>query len=186
MFFKHIAILFFLFLLLFITPQAFAQVIPMESITPSPVLKSNEIEYPLPYPGILPNKPFFILKNLRDKLIEVFTLNPLKKTDFYLLQADKNLSSSIILFDLGEKGMATKVFIKSQKYLEKAIDEEGKAKKLQGNLMELSEKIKQSSRKQTEVANNFYDNLNEKTGEKFKKELDRAADLEKRAEEFRL
>lgn len=186
MFFKQIAVLFFVYLFFFLAPHAFAQMIPMENITPSPVPKPTEIEYPLPHPGILPNKPLFILKNLRDKLLEVFILNPFKKTEFFLLQADKNLSSSITLFDLGEKNMAIKSFVESQKYLKKAIDEEEVAKKTPGNLMELSAKIIQSSKKQTEIANTFYKNSKDEIRTEFKKVLDNANYLEKRADEFRL
>lgn len=183
---KRITVLLFISVFFSIVPQVFAQMIPMDSITPSPIPKSNEIEYPLPYPGILPNKPLFILKDLRDKLLEVFTINPLKKTELYLLQADKNLSSSIVLFDLGKENMALRSFVKSQKYLEKAIDEEEVAKNSPGSLMELSAKITQSSRKQTEIARAFYKDSKDEIKTEFKKVLDNSNYLEKRAGEFRL
>lgn len=183
---KWIIVLLIVFLFSYSPSLVFAQVIPMGSITPSPVPKTTEIEYPLPYPGILPNEPLFILKNLRDKLLEVFTLNSFKKTEFYLLQADKNLSSSIILFDLKEEDMALKTFVKSQGYLEKAIGEEEIARNSPGNLMELSEKIKQSSKKQKELANAFYENSKDEIRAEFKKVLGKAIYLEKSADEFRL
>src|SRR5579883_115828 len=51
-------------------------------------------DYVLPYPGILPDNPFYFLKVLRDRLILFFISNPTKKSSFYLLQSDKRLEAS--------------------------------------------------------------------------------------------
>ncbi len=44
-------------------------------------------EYALPYPGILPDNVLYNLKVFRDKVFEFLIIDPVKKADFYLLQA---------------------------------------------------------------------------------------------------
>ena len=156
----------------------------MENITPSPTQAPKEIEYTLPYPGILPNNPLFIAKTIRDRLQEVFTLNPLRKAEFYLLQADKKLSSSLILFGLGKEDMAEKMLSKSQDYLEKAIDGEETAKNSSESLLELSGKIKQSSKKQSELINGLYEKSKAEIKLKLKEDLEQSKILQKRADQF--
>lgn len=160
--------------------------IPMDSITPTPIPTSTQIDYPLPYPGILPGRPLYIVKAIRDKFWEITTMNAVRKTEFFLLQADKNISAALYLNSLGDRDRAIKSFIKGQNYIEKAIEQENIAKKTSGSVIEISGKIKQASKKQTELIKTF--NLTLKGIEKsdFKKEVERAEKLEKRAEEFRL
>lgn len=67
--------------------------IPKPSVTPTP----QPVEYTLPYPGILPTHPLYMVKLLRDKIIEMLITDPLSKADFYILQADKKLNMSISL-----------------------------------------------------------------------------------------
>ena len=182
--FIRFIILFAVIVLLF-TTKTFSQTLPIDNISPTP-LASGEIEYPLPYHGILPGRPLYLMKMLRDGLLEILTLNPYKKTEFYLHQADKHLSSAITLFDNGEKDKARKCFSKGQDYLERSILEEENAKISHGNLMELSEKIKTSSRKQKEIARRFYVESSGKQKIEFSKELERSENMEKLAEAFRL
>lgn len=174
-----------IFVALIISPaRAFAQVIPTENITPSPIYSPQQIDYPLPYPGILPDKPFFFIKEFRDKIWEITTLNPYKKTEFYLMQADKKLSSALVLFNSDTK-CSEKTAASSLDYLEKAINQEAIAKNSPGNLLELSQKIIQSSIKQTEMIEGLYRNSNGDFKVKFEKDLNRAKNLKKLAEEFR-
>ena len=88
----------FLIILIFLTvvilPQAYAQEsdelmnsvgeipIPTTSLTPS--TQPTIVLYELPYPGILPGSPLYILKVIRDKIIETLTQDSLKKSNFYL------------------------------------------------------------------------------------------------------
>jgi hypothetical protein len=55
-------------------------------------------EYILPYPGMLPTNPLYIVKALRDKFIIFLITDSIKKAEFYLLQSDKHLSSAMYLF----------------------------------------------------------------------------------------
>lgn len=186
MYLKRIVLLVFtLFFLIFPTHSS-AQMIPMDSITPTPIPMPVQIEYPLPYPGILPGGTLYMVKSLRDKILEFTILNPFKKTEFYLLQADKKLSSALVLFNMEEEDRAESSFSKGLDFLEKSINEESVAKNSPGNLMELSEKIKQSAKKQKEIAKDLFNKSNGELRGKYKNHMDRAEKLEKRAEAFRL
>lgn len=74
------------------------------TISPSPVAKQTptQIEYVLPFPGILPTHPLYFLKNLRDKIIELLITDSISKAEFYLLQADKKLNMGVSLKALGK------------------------------------------------------------------------------------
>ena len=66
--------------------------------------KIIQIQYELPYPGILPDNPLYFLKAIRDNVLGFFITDPLKKADYSLLMADKRLQSAkargYTLFDL--------------------------------------------------------------------------------------
>ncbi len=79
-------------------------------------------DYALPYPGILPDHPLYGLKALRDQILDAIIIDPLRKGEFYLLQADKRLNMGIFLTERS-KGVAAEVIIsKGEKYLEKAVN----------------------------------------------------------------
>ena len=67
------------------------------------VSKNKDIEYTLPYPGILPDSPLYFLKTARDKIVSFLISDPLKKAEFNLLAADKRLNSGIFLFNKGKE-----------------------------------------------------------------------------------
>jgi hypothetical protein len=155
--------------------------IPTESITPSPSPAPKMINYELPYPGILPGNPVYSLKAFRDKMVELLTTDPSRKTAFYLLQADKRLAASIILFDSGNPTLGEHTLSKSQNYLEKSIEEAKKAKQLKENVADTVAKIKASSQKQTDEIILILPKQNGETAEKLKEDLKRAEELQKSA-----
>ena len=107
---KKILFAFIFFVVLF-SPRVYAQVTPTESIpiptgstTPTPT--PSEIDYQLPYPGILPGSPLYSLKMVIDRIMELLISDSLKKANFYVLQADKRLGSSLMLFEKKENVLA--------------------------------------------------------------------------------
>lgn len=97
-----------IFISLFGTSQAvFAQadtsamdaISPSMSPTISPIItmENKQIQYDLPYPGLLPDNPIYTLKVMRDKIVEFFISDPAKKADYEMLQADKRINASIYL-----------------------------------------------------------------------------------------
>jgi hypothetical protein len=81
------------------------------------LIQNNTVVYDLPYPGILPDNPLYMLKILRDKLIPILITSPDKKIQFYLLQADKGILSSSILIEKGNYSLADKTLLKAENYM---------------------------------------------------------------------
>ncbi|MDO8460651.1 MAG: DUF5667 domain-containing protein, partial [Nanoarchaeota archaeon] len=133
--------------------------IPTGSLTTSPT--PAVIDYQLPYPGILPGSPLYSLKMVRDRLLELFISDSLKKSNFYLLQADKRLGSSLMLFEKGDKKLAETTLSKGQKYLEKALDKAMEAKKSTKDVGDIFARIKNSATKQRQEI----ESLNKKSKE---------------------
>lgn len=128
------AVIFFLIVLLFafgVGPRAQAK-------TPPPVSAGSEsqsatdggamedetgvvVEYVLPYPGILPDHPLFAIKMLRDWIFERLISDPFRKTEFYILQADKRLSMALAFIDSSKPEGALAAAADAQEFMEKAL-----------------------------------------------------------------
>ena len=82
--------------------HAVTQNIPTPTISLVMPVVTNVItvEYVLPYPGILPTHPLYLLKMMRDQIVEALISDPAKRADFYITQADKKLSMALALSDL--------------------------------------------------------------------------------------
>lgn len=78
--------------------------------------------YILPYPGILPDHPLFFLKKLRDSVIEMLIADQVRKSEFYLLQADKHLNAGIFLYEKGNKDLAIKTITLSSDFMKRSVD----------------------------------------------------------------
>ncbi len=88
----------------------------VEMATPGAMMEegiSKKSEYVLPYPGILQNHPLYFLKEFRDQIIEVLIADPLRKSEFYLLQSDKWIAASDLLIVQEQTDLAEKVLNKS-------------------------------------------------------------------------
>lgn len=70
--------------------------------------------YTLAYPGILPDNPFYKIKVLRDKIIELLTNDPVKKVDFYLLQTDKGFAATDLLVKKNKIELAKETGLKAE------------------------------------------------------------------------
>lgn len=156
---------------------------PTISLAPSP--GPTPVNYDLPYPGILPGAPLFMIKQARDKLTELLPSEPNKKSEFYLLQADKMLAASLILYDRGDKDLALETFDKSQKYLEKSFEKMKEAKKMQKNVMDINAKIMTSSEKQKQEINRLMELENGKNLDELKLNYQKAQELQNKAKSFK-
>src|SRR5690348_4919601 len=58
---------------------------------------SADINYTLPYAGLLPDNPLYIFKAIPDKIVSILISDPKNKAEFDLLQADKRLSAAFAL-----------------------------------------------------------------------------------------
>lgn len=57
------------------------------------------VDYTLPYPGILPNNPLYVIKMIRDRIILLIITDSRKKAEFNLLQADKRIEAAVFLIN---------------------------------------------------------------------------------------
>lgn len=123
---------------------------PMPLPTPTPT-----IDYTLPYPGILPDSPLYTLKMIRDRLILLLTIDPVKKTEKLLLYADKRLGAAQALFEGNKVDLGASTVTKAEKYLEQAVTEYQKAKKTNKDVSLLFQKLNLAVLKHEELLNGF-------------------------------
>lgn len=117
------------FLLLFLTipSSLFARNLNNNISSSSSTIEN--VDYPLAFPGLLPDSPFYFLKTARDKIVSVFIADPLKKAEFNLLTADKRLNMAVYLLDRekSKEELAISTISKGENYFEEAIVEIRKA-----------------------------------------------------------
>lgn len=87
---------------------------PFPSVSPT---VSPSLGYALPYAGILPDHPLYFLKQIRDKILILLTRDPLKKSQLYLVLADKSLVMGELLWEKENYNLSLKTFREGEKYL---------------------------------------------------------------------
>lgn len=107
---------------------------------------AQDTSYQLPYPGILPDSSFYPLKVFRDRIVEFLIADALKKSEFYLLEADKHLNSGIFLFKKGKISLAETTISKGENYLEKSFSKIEEAKNLKLDTASIERKFNTSVR----------------------------------------
>jgi len=109
-------------------------------------------DYTLPYPGILPNHQLYPLKALRDRMLEFFTREPIKKVELYLLYADKRINMARMLAEDKEWLLAEQTASKAEKYLLK-VNQWTEESKAMGHAPEvgLEKRIKKAGTKHKEI-----------------------------------
>ena len=85
------------------------------------VTTATKVEYELPYPGILPDHPLYILKQVRDWILDKLIVDSVKKAEFYILQADKRLNMGVMLAAKGNETLSEQVISKGEKYMNNAL-----------------------------------------------------------------
>ena len=190
---KKTVCIFFIFFFLLSFSLAFAKsdsavaqekmLIQETSVTPSPIEKDKKVEYELPYPGLLPDSPLYSLKAFRDAIIGFLISDPLKKANFYLLQADKRLSAGLSLIENKKNySLAESTISKGENYFEKAIGKVQEAKTQGMDIKDIASRLLTSSKKHQEVIANLIKNADAKTKGSFESLLKRAQGFEKRVE----
>ncbi len=144
--------------LLFILLIPFATYI-MEYV-PVKAVAQEKVLYNLPYPGILPDHPLYIVKIIRDRLLEFGTRDNLKKAELYLLNSDKRFAMAIALSKKGKEKQAIEVASKGEKYFLKIPQLLIDAKKQgSGSSSEFVDTLKLSNAKHKEVLETFLKEL---------------------------
>lgn len=171
---KKIFILLALFL--FCVSPVFAQEEPRE-VTPIP--------YALPYPGLLPDSPFYILKTVRDRITGFLISDTLKKAEFDLALADKRLSTGMYLFKKGKVDLAESVISKGENYFEDALKRAEEARKQGMHIDEVGAAMYDASQKHKEVVQDLAKKAEGEHKEKFAVLEQRVSTLEKKASEIK-
>ena len=145
---RAILFIFALFLLLVSFPS-----ISFAVATTNPVLE-KKLEYLLPFPGILPDHPLYFLKQIRDGILDRLIVDPLRKAEFHVLQADKRLNMGRMLVENGKGTLAEQVISKGENYLERAVSELSEFKST-GRAVPASliDRLMRSTEKHVEVLN---------------------------------
>jgi hypothetical protein len=90
--------------------------------------EEGKVDYYLPYPGILPDHPLYFLKMIRDRIELFFTTQPLKRAEKLLHYADKRIGAAQALVEGNKVRLGMTTATKAEKYLERAINQEEKAR----------------------------------------------------------
>lgn len=128
------------------------------SPTATPTTKT-EVQYYLPYPGILPDHFLYPLKMVRDRIWLWLTTNSLKKVEVLLLFADKRLGAGKFLIEGNKIGYGITTLEKAEKYLERAVFQLEEAKKKGFQVEEVAQKLRNASDKHKEVLENLAQGL---------------------------
>jgi hypothetical protein len=85
-------------------------------------MEISKIEYDLPYPGMLPDHPLYVLKSTRDTLMVFFTRDHMKKAELLLLLSDKYTSMGIALAEEGQWGASAEALQQSEDTFAEMLD----------------------------------------------------------------
>lgn len=179
------------FFLFPLSPVSFAQetqediILPTQELSTSQSAAMQEDEaassYVLPYPGLLPDSPLYILKTFRDHMIGFLISDPTKQAEFNLLQADKRLQAGLYLYQKhnGKEQLAFTTFDKGENYFEQAIAKL-RASKQQGiGNGEVIKKVYESAQKHESVYQDLLKTSPKKYAPQFKALAQRAENYEK-------
>ena len=108
------------------------------------------VDYYLPYPGILPDHPFYWLKMIRDRVQLWLTNQPLAKAEKLLMYADKRLGAGWALIEGNKKELGVTTLTKGEKYLERVRAEAGKLGE-GGDETRFKERLEKATKKHGQV-----------------------------------
>lgn len=175
-------IIFALILFFSLSAVAFAQ---EESPSPTPSPSPAPVQYVLPYPGLLPGHPLYPIKAGRDKIIEFLITDPLKKADFYILQADKRLNAGILLSQQGKWEVAEETISKGENYLEMATGKTRSAKEASQPIDERIIRLHLSALKHQEVLKMLSKEAKGEVKGRLENDLKRAQEIDKEVEKLK-
>ncbi|OGM19883.1 hypothetical protein A2686_01415 [Candidatus Woesebacteria bacterium RIFCSPHIGHO2_01_FULL_38_10] len=119
---------------------------------------SIQVDYILAYQGkVLPDSILWPLKALRDKVWLFLTTDELRRAELLLLFADKRLASSKVLFEKGKADIGLTTLTKSEKYLEKALNQEKENQKKGIDTQNFLQRLAKASLKHYQVLQEILD-----------------------------
>jgi hypothetical protein len=174
-----------LFLIFFFV---YSQEVSAKDPAPTPVPSPTPIDYFLPYPGVLPDNPLYSLKVFRDRIVGFLISDPLKKSEYDLLQADKRLNTSIYLFKGGQSkySLAESTLSKGENYFQDAITNIKRAKQQGEFTNDLLARLYVSSLKHQESIKQFENNTQGDLRQRFMMDEKRMIEFQNAVNQLRL
>ncbi len=124
---------------------------PSALIDSSPLAGLKEVDYYLPYPGILPDHPLYWLKMIRDRILLILAKEPTARFQRLLLYADKRIGAAEALIKGRKETLGVSTATKAEKYLQQAVEAAEKLKE-EGKLTAIaSDQIKKAVEKHNQL-----------------------------------
>lgn len=166
--------------------QVFAQepLQPTLFITITPTPTPQQIDYTLPYPGILPDNPLYFLKAARDKMISIFISSPFKKAEFDLLQADKRLNMGVYLESTHKPQFISSTISKGENYFEEGIGQLQEAKIEKIDIKNETRTYSTASQKHIEILTQLEKQVSSSVKKDLQHEQNRVKEFQKRIKQI--
>ncbi len=163
------------------------QVIDLEQseveATDSAEIVEENVEYELPYPGMLPDNPLYFLKTFRDAVVKFLISDSLKKIEFNILTANKRAYAAVLLAEKANYESSLETLSKSNNYLHEAVSgiESARLENLEVN--SVLDNARKSVKKHQEVfSRQIEPNIPESMRESFNNEMERLESIENSVE----
>ena len=175
-------------LLLFIFLSLLLSTICQNAFAENSLISTNpavlNVQYDLPYPGILPDNPLYFLKALRDNVENLFITDPLKKANYDLLMADKRLAAADDLLKKGKIDLSITTLSKAENYFYLAVQQVTTAKNQGEDVKQTLTNFKTASLKHQQIISQMIANSKPNIGAILGASLKRAEDFQKSVEEL--
>lgn len=165
---KKILLIVFLLFLFVRTPIFAADKVATDPSQLEPTPTQGPVNYEMPYPGVLPDNPLYILKAIRDRVVSQLINDPIKKAEFSILTSDKRMMAGILLIQKNNDAIGMSTITKGNNYFHQALSDIKKAKGNGREVKPFLEKMKASAQKHEEVLTG----LKSQIDKQYKKELD--------------
>ncbi len=139
------------------TEQATTTAIPSETNLSPTIFATNE--YQLPYPGVLPDSPLYLLKATRDKLVSFLISDPAKKAEFSLRESDKRLNAGLYLYQKKKYSLIVTTISKGENYFEEAVGKVEEGKRQGQDVQYIIDKMVLSLEKHKQVIDTLRDGM---------------------------
>lgn len=146
---------------------AFGHEETLAAVSPDTLVGTSADTHPL----LLPGHPLYFFKQLRERFEGWFALGDVKKTLFFLKQAERRLNESRALLDRGKEELASKNLDKYGDALQKAVSKSSEIKDKNGkNVQDVAERVSEATLKHQDVLLSLY----EKAAQSARPALERA------------
>ena len=160
------------------TPEE-AQEHELES-TSSAEFEMEQVQYELPYPGMLPDNPLYFLKTFRDAIVKFLISDSLKEAEFNILTSNKRAYAALLLSEKDKHELTLETMSKSNNYLHEAAVSLGKAREKKLEIGVALDNAQKSVKKHREVfSQQILPNTPENMKSTMEREIKRLEDIEK-------